>query len=961
MFFLSSLYVLLICVFFFFCINAQNNSSITLFKVGVVLDLDSLVGRIGMTSLSLALSDYYSVDRNYTAKLVLHVRDSNGQVINAALCATDYKAEEEEGHIIYCCKPMESCGGARGSLRWDTQSLSLLKDEEVDAIIGPQKSAQSTFVIGLADRANVPVISFSATSPSLHPQTHYFVQATIIDSIQVGAIVDVVKYFNWSQVVIINEESDYGNGINPYLSNALQDANARVSHRSLIPSAATDDFVLQELYKMKTMQTRVFVVHISSSLASKFFPKVKEAGMMSKGYVWIVTSGLMDLLYSLDSDVVESMEGVIGVKPLIPRSKRLGSTAKRWKKKFIHDNPNFLQAEFGLYGIWAYDALWALAIAAERVQFTEQISSLQNTSFLNSTDRFTTNISKKGPKLQEALLDVSFQGLGGKFHLVNGQLESSSFQILNVVGKGGREVGIWTRPDKILSEENVNITSSSRIELKSIVFPGDTTAVPKGWEVPVSGKKLRVGVPVVAGFKEFVRVEKDPQTNVSKVSGCYIDMFDAVMAELPYAVPYEYIPFGTLDDSGSVSYDELCFQVFLKKYDAAVGDFTATSKRSDYVDFTLPFVAGGITAVKLDDINHDKWFFLRPFERELWLTTIAFFIFTGLVIWILEHRLNNAYRGPPAQHTGMIFYFAFMSLAFAQRERIVSNLARFVVVVWMFVVLILTSTYTAYLSARVTLENLEPHVSHPNPGDKVGCRNGSFIIDFLQKSGYKNVTAYNSARDINEALVKGNISAFFSVKPYTDLFLSYYPNKYKETDKTSPSEGFAYVFEKGSPLVADVSRAVIKLTDNGRLLEIKQQWIKEVNNEQKNKDSFELAASLEDFKALYGISVGIVATCLLVFIATYLYTNRDFVQRISNSNTTFWSKARAIGKHFDQRDPKSFRSSKYREDGVDASPSTNENTRSSTVVPISTTDFNDANGDTSPNSEHTASPNLQTR
>ncbi|KAL3825959.1 hypothetical protein ACJIZ3_021988 [Penstemon smallii] len=950
--FLSILFVsLIICVFFFLCINAQeeaqnNSNNSTLFKVGVVLDLDSLVGRIGMTSLSLALSDYYSVDRNYTAKIALHVRDSNGQVIDAA-----------------------------------DSALSLLKDEEVDTIIGPQKSAQSTFVIGLGDRANVPIISFSATSPSLHPHTPYFVQATIIDSAQVGAIVDIVKYFHWSQVVIINEESDYGNGINPYLSNALHDANARVSHRTVIPPTATDDFMLQELYKMKTMQTRVFVVHISSSLASKFFPKVKEAGMMGEGYAWIVTSGLMDLLYSLDSDVIESMEGVIGVKPLIPRSKRLGSTAKRWKKKFIHDNPNFLQAEFGLYGIWAYDALWALAMAAERVQFMEQTSSLQNTSFLNSTNRFTTSISKKGPKLQEAVSDVSFQGLGGKFHLVNGQLKSSSFQILNVVGKGEREVGIWTRSERILGEIQVNNTSFSSIELKSIIFPGDTTVVPKGWEVPVSGKKLKVGVPIAAGFTEFVRVEKDPQTNVSKVSGCYIDMFDAVMAELPYAVPYEYIPFGTLDDPSSGSYDELCYQVlrfkihfvlfltilfvsFVYKYDAAVGDFTITSKRSNFVDFTLPFVAGGITMTLPDETDKsDPWFFLKLFRRDLWFTTMALFIFIGLVVWILEHRFNNAYRGPRAQHTGMIFYFPFMSLVFAQRERIVSNLARFVVVVWMFVVLVLNSTYTAYLSARLTVENLKPDVAYMKKGDNVGCRKGSFICDFLQEEfGFdkSRIMTYNSARDIDEALGKGSISALFSVKPYTDLFLSKYPNKYNVAGTTYPTEGFAYVFEKGSPLVADVSRAVIKLTDNGRLFEIKQQWIKEVDNEQKSKESFELAASLEDFKALYGISGGVASTCLLVFIATYLYKNRDFVQRISSSSTTFWSKARAIGKHFDQRDPKTFYSSKYREDGVNVSTSINENIRSSTVVPISTMDFNDANGGTSPNSEHTAAPNLQT-
>lgn len=48
-------------------------------------------------------------------------------------------------------------------------ALGLLNDVGVDAIIGPQTSSEASFVIGLGDRANVPIISFSATSPSLHP------------------------------------------------------------------------------------------------------------------------------------------------------------------------------------------------------------------------------------------------------------------------------------------------------------------------------------------------------------------------------------------------------------------------------------------------------------------------------------------------------------------------------------------------------------------------------------------------------------------------------------------------------------------------------------------------------------------------------------------------------------------------------------------------------------------------
>ncbi|KAL3819383.1 hypothetical protein ACJIZ3_005288 [Penstemon smallii] len=924
---LSSLHVCILSMFFCLCINAQtelqNNS--TLVNVGVVLDLDSLVGRIGMTSLSLSLSDYYSIDRNFSAKIVLHVRDSNGQIIDAA---------------------------ASG------MSLSLLKDVQVDAIIGPQKSAQSSFVIGLGNRTNVPIISFSATSPSIYPQTPYFVQATITDEAQVGAIAAIVKNFRWTQVILIHEESDYGNDIYPYLMNALQDVNARVSYRSIIPVAATNDFMLQELYKMKTMQISVFVVHISSSLASKLFPKVKEAGMMREGYAWIVTSGVMDLLYSLDSHVIETMEGVLGVKPMIPNSRKLSSTAKRWKKKFSQDhNHGFSQAEFGLYGIWAYDAMWALAMAAERVQFKEQISSLQNTS----TNLFDVEVSKTGPSLLQALSEVTFQGLGGEFHLVNGKLEPSYFQILNVIGKGEREVGIWTASDGILSERDVNVTSSSSKMLKNIVFPGDSIVVPTGWEVPVSGKKLRVGVPLAAGFIEFVKVGKDPQTNASKYSGFYIDMFDAVMAALPYVVPYKYVPFETFNGS-SESYDEMLSQVYLQKYDAAVGDFTVTTKRLKYVDFTLPFAPGGITAIVK---NEDKniWFFLEPFKTSLWLTTMALFFFTGVVVWILEHRLNNAYRGPLAQHAGLIFYFPFMSVVYAQREIIVSNLARLVVVVWMFVVLILNSTYTANLSARLTSESLQPGTNLKKE-DYVGCRNGSFIYNFLREQGFNEsmIKTYNSSKAINEDLSKGSkkggISAFYSAKPNANLFLSRFPKKYRTIGKTISTEGFGFAFEKGSPLVADVSRAVIELTENHRLSDIEERWMKDRLNYE--PDSIK-KITLTNFAALFGITGGITTICLLVFIASFLYKNRDFVQRIiSNSSETSWSKARAICKRFDQRDPDSFRSSKYQEE-EDGSPNKTGNPRSSTVVPLSTMDSNDENGDTSPKSEHALVPNHQMR
>ncbi|XP_073137095.1 glutamate receptor 2.2-like [Henckelia pumila] len=855
------------------------------FQVGVILDFDSLVGRIGLTSLALAMSDFYATNPNYTTRLVLHPTDSKGQVIDAA-----------------------------------ANAISLLKDVEVDAIIGPQKSAQASFVIGLGDRANVSIISFSATSPSLHPRSKYFVQTGLNDAAQVGAIAAIVGYFHWNQVVLIYEDSDYGNGIVSFLANSFQNVNARVSYRSVIPLTTTDDFLLQELYKMKTMQTRVFVVHVSTSLASRLFIKATEAGMMGKGYAWIVTSGLMDLFYSLDSGVVNSMQGIIGVKPLIPKSRKLDSLAKRWKRKFLAENPHDLKAELSLYGLWAYDTFWALAMAAERVGFKEPASFHINiTSAINSTNFFATEISKTGPKILEEILGVTFRGVGGEFGLLEGQLEPSAFQILNVVGEGVKEVGIWTNSHVLLRERNLSKASSSNKTLGTIIFPGDTTVIPRGWEVPVSGKKLRVGLPVQTGFKEFVEVERDPETNSLKVSGCYIDIFEAVMKALPYAVLFEYVPFENPDGSSAGSYDELIRQISLGKFDAVVGDITITSKRSQFGDFTMPYDVGGVTItvpIKHEDPN-DKWIFLKPLSKNLWLTALGLFFGTGISIWILEHRSSEAYQGSFLNQAGMIFYFPFMSLVFAYSEKIETITARGVVVVWMFVVLILSSTYTASLSARLTVQRLSPSVTDANElirtGVYVGCQSGSFLVEYLEHLGFdkSKIRTYKKPELCAEALSKGSenggIAALFSTRPYTNLFLSKYGDKYTTVGQTYPTDGYACAFQKGSPLVADVSRTLIELMDSGRIFEIQGQWNMKIPayNGVLNDTSDLTRISLGSFAVPFAITGGLTTSCVVIFMTIFLYKIYKDRDDFFGSCPTVRSKALKIWNHFYVIKPKS--------------------------------------------------------
>lgn len=63
---------------------AQINTTIFPINVGVVLDLDTPFGKMGLTCINMALSDFYASHAHYNTRLVLHTRDSTRDVVVAA-------------------------------------------------------------------------------------------------------------------------------------------------------------------------------------------------------------------------------------------------------------------------------------------------------------------------------------------------------------------------------------------------------------------------------------------------------------------------------------------------------------------------------------------------------------------------------------------------------------------------------------------------------------------------------------------------------------------------------------------------------------------------------------------------------------------------------------------------------------------------------------------------------------
>ncbi|KAJ0030373.1 hypothetical protein Pint_14244 [Pistacia integerrima] len=327
----------------------------------------------------------------------------------------------------------------------------------------------------------------------------------------------------------------------------LREVNARVLRQCVISPGSSDSEIPMKLESLKEnyAQTRIFLVHMIASVSSKLFLQAKKSGMMDEGYAWIVTEGLSSLLDPVHSKAINSMEGVLGLRPFIPSYRKL--QVSKLKSSIKGQN---------LFGLWAYDTIWAVATAIEKAGMAHFGFTTLNTSE-NEVDIAALGTFEDGQKLLNALLNTTFDGASGEFHLVKGQLQPSTFEIFNVVGKHERIIRYWIQTKGLRRDLNDNDNKNA--------------------------------------FTEFINVENETDVNGGpKISGFSYEVFMVVLGVLKFPFPHKFIPFG---ENGAIAatYDELLYKIKYQVYDAVVGDIAIVGNRSTYVDFMLPYSESGVS------------------------------------------------------------------------------------------------------------------------------------------------------------------------------------------------------------------------------------------------------------------------------------------------------------------------------------------------------------------------------
>ncbi|XP_060673010.1 glutamate receptor 2.7 [Ziziphus jujuba] len=523
-----------------------------------------------------------------------------------------------------------------------TAAINLIKSKAVQVIIG-MLTTQEAALISEVDNTtkNLPYISLitPATSQSVsvpHQSASYFQMANdIIFHMQCIAV--VVGHFRWRKVTAIHEQSSLfstGFGFITHLSDSLRVVNSEIEHHAAFPSLSSlsdpHTAIEEELKKLQNKSNRVFiVVQFSFQSAVLLFEKAKQMGMMENGYVWIIADEISSFLGSVDSSVMHNMQGVIGIKTSFPEKTKAFKQFKiRFRRLYGLLYPEEENTNPSIFALRAYDAVSAISKASKK---------------------FKGNVTSK--EIAKTILSSDFKGLSGIIRFKNGVLsEIPTFQIINVVGKSYRQLALWS-PGYGFSEYFVehdemklgmDDDGAMNGTMGPLYWPGGRQTVPRGWTWANGEAPLRIGVPSRGAFNQFVRVSYEQDRNQTSISGFSIEVFEAVVGRLPYQLPYFFVSF-------SDSYDELVKHVHSKKLDAAVGDIEIMAYRSQYVDFSQPYVSSGLVMIVKVEPDRDKetWMFMRAYTQKMWLLIMVMHLSICSVVWLIEneHVQNPEFKG----------------------------------------------------------------------------------------------------------------------------------------------------------------------------------------------------------------------------------------------------------------------------------------------------------------------------
>ena len=256
-------------------------------------------------------------------------------------------------------------------------------------------------------------------------------------------------------------------------------------------------------------------------------------------------------------------------------------------------------------------------------------------------------------------------------------------------------------------------------------------------------------------------------------------------------------------------------------FDVGAAALTLSAEREERMDFSHPFYRTGLTIAIRNEPVSGLWNMIRPFISLSFLQVIGSLLLVlfavGILVWLFERRRNqDEFGGSAAEGIGSGFWWSAVTMTTVgygdKSPRTLGG--RLVALVWMFVAVIIISSFTAAITSTVTVSQLQTPVEGPSdlPNVRVGTVANSIAAQYLQESGVS-ARSYPTISDLLHGLAEND----FDAAVYDAPILRYrikedFAGRLTVLDVTFNPQDYGIALPENSPLREAIDRELLRVT-----------------------------------------------------------------------------------------------------------------------------------------------------
>jgi len=723
-----------------------------------------------------------------------------------------------------------------GDDRTASKAACELVSSGVVGVVGPAYSSEAAVVALEYSSLHLPLISYSATDPSLQSY-RYFSRVVSSDLRQSDVIRDVLRQFDWVKVAVLAVDTSYGRSI---VSSLVKSVDVIVA-RYFDPHETN---FTRDVKAIGNTRARIIVlVSLPSVSNDNIFAAADQIGLLEIGYQWIATDGLaVSSVPQLNSS---KLDGILGIRPkeADPQKYWYQLLLRAWIQKGFPGEPR-------AYSLYVFDALLAFSYALKET--LPEISTVPNVQCLGNTT-FST-----GPALLDAISHLDFFGATGQVVMDPQSRDSRSqmYDVFNVQEGKLVSVGSW-EPLRLL---NINVSA--------IIWPRNSPVPPLD-EDDFANRTMKI----VVGLSRPWLMEDTSKNGSDRFSGIVVDLWAGLMKNYTQlrGRPIVYELYNLPGDNAFVP---RITEVIKGNADVALGSFSITSVRQGVVDMSQPFMDTGLIIITKKRVSTDAkwWDFLNPFSQTMWIAVIVALLVFAHFFWLHDaigrYRLEEMIPTYPLRILEWSLHSLYILLG--ETPKFPTALSARIVIagVKIFSTIVLAS-YTASLAAALTTVRLAQTINsfQDLANKRVAVNKGGSTEVYVTNSGVPllKVPIANVSSGL-QMVMDGLVDALVHEQAEIQYEFNQLSCDLEIAGSLFSERGYGLVFTKGSSLLDFASEYVLRMKESGEMRTLVASWYESSHEGSCYETSSDVDARL-DIYAFYGL---MLVTALFVGVGVMI-------------------------------------------------------------------------------------------